>query len=79
MRHVIGKSLEADDVAAAFSELVSTLVRRVLVYSSVMYCGLHESYDSNMIVCEQCQKWFHFKRLGLNLLASYLYSCCDCQ
>ena len=28
-------------------------------------CGLPESYDSHMIECEECQKWFHFKCMKL--------------
>ena len=28
-------------------------------------CGLPESYDTQMIECEQCQKWFHFKCMKL--------------
>ena len=28
-------------------------------------CRLPESYDSRMIECEECQKWFHFKCMGL--------------
>ena len=28
-------------------------------------CGLPESYDTHMIECEQCQKWFHFKCMKL--------------
>ena len=28
-------------------------------------CSLPESYDSRMIECEVCQKWFHFKCMGL--------------
>ena len=28
-------------------------------------CGLPESYDTHMIECEQCKKWFHFKCMKL--------------
>ncbi len=28
-------------------------------------CGLPDSYDSQMIECESCQQWFHFKCVGL--------------
>ena len=28
-------------------------------------CGLPESYDSHMIECEECQKWFHFKCMNI--------------
>ena len=28
-------------------------------------CGLPERYDTQMIECEQCQKWFHFKCMKL--------------
>ena len=28
-------------------------------------CRLPESYDSNMIECDKCGSWFHFKRMGL--------------
>ena len=33
-------------------------------------CSLPESYDSRMIECEECQKWFHFKCMGLTSLGS---------
>ena len=28
-------------------------------------CHLPESYDTNMIQCDQCGSWFHLKCMGL--------------
>ena len=36
------------------------------VFVQVYYvCGLPESYDTQVIDCEQCQKWFHFNCMKL--------------
>ena len=33
-----------------------------VVHAGVLHVySLPESYDSRMIECEECQKWFHFK------------------
>ena len=29
-------------------------------------CQLPSWYDCNMIQCEQCKKWFHFKCVGIH-------------
>ena len=37
-----------------------------VVHAGVLHVySLPESYDSRMIECEECQKWFHFKCMGL--------------
>ena len=37
-----------------------------VVHAGVLHVySLPESYDSRMIECEEYQKWFHFKCMGL--------------
>ncbi len=40
-------------------------------------CGLPESYDSRMIECETCEKWFHYKCMGL-MCEPEVWSCPNC-
>ena len=30
------------------------------------YCGMPDSYDANMIECEECKMWVHFSCAGMN-------------
>ena len=43
-------------------------------------CRLPESYDSNMIECDKCGSWFHFKCMGLrkNALTDFWF-CIHCS
>ena len=44
-------------------------------------CRLLESYDSNMIECDKCGSWFHFKCMGLRknaLTDSWFCTHCRC-
>ena len=40
-------------------------------------CGLPESFDSKMVECEDCQRWYHFKCVGLTEEPGS-WMCSDC-
>ena len=31
-------------------------------------CSMPECYDSDMISCEQCQQWYHYKCVGIDTI-----------
>ncbi len=43
-------------------------------------CGLPESYDSHMIMCDKCEGWFHFRCVGISTtLPPDTWACTDCD
>ena len=41
-------------------------------------CQLPESYDSNMIQCDKCSSWFHFKCINLHFPVPDIWFCTSC-
>ena len=41
-------------------------------------CGLPESYDSDMISCDQCGQWFHFGCMHIQTPPPETWFCSDC-
>ena len=39
--------------------------KKQLTINLYCICEMPESYDSEMVQCDKCQKWFHFKCIGL--------------
>ena len=41
-------------------------------------CGLPESYDSDMISCDRCEQWFHFRCMHIQTPPPETWFCSDC-
>ena len=41
-------------------------------------CGLPESYDSDMISCDRCGQWFHFRCMHIQTPPPETWFCSDC-
>ena len=44
--------------------------KKQLVVNLYCICEMLESYNSKMVQCDMCQKWFHFKCIGLKNTAT---------
>ena len=42
------------------------------------HCNLPECYDSNMIECEVCGKWFHYRCVQLTKAPKTMWKCSNC-
>ncbi len=40
-------------------------------------CGMPESFDRNMVECEECEEWFHYKCVGLTSDPD-IWTCVSC-
>ncbi len=40
-------------------------------------CALPASYDTDMIMCDECEQWYHFKCVGVSAEPEY-WLCTDC-
>ena len=58
----ISREVEVEASSRTAKYTYSELYEYVHVYC---VCHLPESYDSNMIECDKCGSWFHFKCMGL--------------
>ncbi len=45
--------------------MLSTCYRKEFVISLYCVCQLPESFDDNMIMCDSCENWFHFKCVNI--------------
>ena len=42
-------------------------------------CGLPETYDSQMVLCAECQKWFHLKCMKIKDIPKGRWLCTTCK
>ncbi len=57
-----------DEKLSPFPPATAPVQKSTLQHLSIQLhclCGLPETYDSQMVECEDCQKWFHFRCVGL--------------
>ena len=59
------KELSLFPTTSAHSAVTTRCPKKHLFVHVYCVCRLPESYDSNMIECDKCGSWFHFKCMGL--------------
>lgn len=47
----------------------------VLVYC---HCRMPDVFDSHMVSCDHCKRWYHFSCVGISKKAPKSWKCCSC-